>query len=348
MAADALALGEGRRSAGDFKQGVASAAQALQAGELFQYAIKTPVSLARQKSAMLPIVSEEVAGDKVSIYNQAVQPRFPLNGFRLKNTTKLNLMQGPITVFDGGTYAGDARIEDVAPGQERLISYAMDLKTEVETLTGAGQQDLVTVKIRKGTLISTRKASEERTYNIKNRDQQEKLVLVEHPFRQDWQLKEPSEPTERTRDVYRFAVNVDADKGARLSVREERQFDEQVQLTNIGSDLIAYYQKAPKVSAKVKQALERVVTVRDRVNQTAAERGRREARINEITQEQARIRENMKTLNQASEVYKRYEKKFDQQETEIENLRKEIETFKTTEAKQQQELNEYLLGLDVD
>ena len=56
----------------------------------------------------------------------------------------------------------------------------------------------------------------------------------------------------------------------------------------------------------------------------------------------------MKTLAQTSEVYKRYEKKFDQQETEIENLRKEIETYKATEAKQQQELNDYLLKLEVD
>jgi len=41
-------------------------------------------------------------------------------------------MQGSITVFDGGTYAGDARIEDLQPKEERLISYALDLKIEVD------------------------------------------------------------------------------------------------------------------------------------------------------------------------------------------------------------------------
>ena len=40
-------------------------------------------------------------------------------------------MQGPITVFDDGAYAGDAQIQDLPPGTERLISYAMDLDTEV-------------------------------------------------------------------------------------------------------------------------------------------------------------------------------------------------------------------------
>ena len=89
------------------------------------------------------------------------------------------------------------------------------------------------------------------------------------------------------------------------------------------------------------------MSLRDRLNQTSGERARREQRVNEITQEQARIRENMSKLAQTSELYNRYVKKLDQQETELENLRKEIETLKATEAKQQQELNDYLLNLDV-
>ncbi len=97
-------------------EGVQSAAQAGDVGELFQYAIDTPVTLPRQQSAMLPIVNGAVKGEKVSIYNQAVQAKHPLNGLQLTNSTDLHLMQGPITVFDGGAYAGDAKIEDLPPG----------------------------------------------------------------------------------------------------------------------------------------------------------------------------------------------------------------------------------------
>ncbi|MBX9790280.1 MAG: DUF4139 domain-containing protein, partial [Pirellulales bacterium] len=81
--------------------GTPSVAQAGDVGELFQYAIDTPVTLERQKSAMLPIVNGPVEAAKVSIYNPAVQPKHPLSGFKFKNTTPLHLMQGPITVFDG-------------------------------------------------------------------------------------------------------------------------------------------------------------------------------------------------------------------------------------------------------
>ncbi|HEY5626472.1 MAG TPA: hypothetical protein VIR79_00860, partial [Nitrospira sp.] len=65
-------------------------------GELFEYRIDEPVALAKHQSAMLPIISHTLEGKKVAIYNQQVNSKHPLNGYRLKNSTPLHLMQGPI------------------------------------------------------------------------------------------------------------------------------------------------------------------------------------------------------------------------------------------------------------
>ena len=70
-------------------------------GELFSYAIDKPVSIARQHSAMLPIVTADVAVEKVSIYNPGTHPKHPFNGLVFENTTDLKLMQGPVTELDG-------------------------------------------------------------------------------------------------------------------------------------------------------------------------------------------------------------------------------------------------------
>src|SRR4029078_5658060 len=107
------------------------AASAEDVGEPFRYVIKAPVTLGRNESAMLPIVHDAVKGEKVDIYNPAVHGKHPLAGLRLTNTTELHLLQGPVTLFDGGEYARDDRLEDIAPGSTRLISYALDLETEV-------------------------------------------------------------------------------------------------------------------------------------------------------------------------------------------------------------------------
>src|SRR5439155_1330195 len=92
---------------------------ATKLGDFFQYAIDKPVSLPRQKSALLPIANKDVEGTRLSIYNERTQAKFPLLGLKLKNTSGLHLMQGPITVFEGSNYAGDARISDIQPGRHR-------------------------------------------------------------------------------------------------------------------------------------------------------------------------------------------------------------------------------------
>ncbi len=141
----------------NLREGVQEAAQAAELGSLFQYAIDTPVSLPRQQSAMLPIVNADVKGEKVSIYNQNVLAKHPLCGLQFTNTTTLHLMQGPITVFDNGSYAGDTKIEDLPPGSQRLISYAVDLDTEVAPQSKGRPEELLNVRLLKGTLIATRK-----------------------------------------------------------------------------------------------------------------------------------------------------------------------------------------------
>ena len=120
--------------------GVSTMATATKLGDFFQYAIDKPVSLPRQKSALLPIVNKDVEGTRCSIYNERTQAKFPLLGLKFKNTSGLHLMQGPITVFEGSNYAGDARILDVEPNEERLISYAVDLGTEVNPVAVVRQR----------------------------------------------------------------------------------------------------------------------------------------------------------------------------------------------------------------
>jgi len=103
----------------DANESVRAVAAAAKMGELFQYTV-SDVTLARQKSAMLPIVTDSVEVERLSIYNSSVLRTNPLNGVRVKNTTGKHLLQGPVTVLEKGNYAGDARIDNLPAGQERL------------------------------------------------------------------------------------------------------------------------------------------------------------------------------------------------------------------------------------
>jgi hypothetical protein len=328
-------------------QGVQSVAQAGDVGELFQYTIDSAVTLPRQQSAMLPIANGSVKGEKVSIYNPAVQAKHPLNGLKLTNSTGLHLMQGPVTVFDDGTYAGDARIEDLPPGSERLISYALDLDTEVAPESKPQPEQLVKVKIAKGTVITTRKFERSTLYTIKNSGKKDKKVLIEYPYDVNWKLLDPKEPEEKTRDMYRFAITAEPGKPTKLTVSEEQTVDEQIALTNVNDDLIAYYQRSKVVSEPVKKALAEVIKRKHEIQSLAVEQQQHQQQIAAITQEQGRIRENMTRLEKNTELYNRYVKIFGTQEDDVEKAREKIKELQAKQIELQNSLNEYMLGLEI-
>jgi hypothetical protein len=331
----------------NFREGVQSQAQAGELGSLFQYAIDTPVSLPRQQSAMLPIVNADVKGEKVSIYNQGVLAKHPLCGLQFTNTTGLHLMQGPITVFDGGSYAGDAKIEDLPPGTQRLISYAVDLDTEVAPQLKGKPEELLNVRLIKGTLIATRKFVRSQEYTIKNSGKAEKKVLIEQPVDASWKLVKPEKPAEKTRNLYRFAVTAKPGEPATLTVEEEMTDGQHVAINNLDDGSIQFYLKAPVVSDKVKDALKEIVKRKAELGQVTAKRQQLEQRIREIGDDQARIRQNMPQLDRNSDVYKNYVKKFSNQESEIEKLRAEIAELADKESAMRKSLDEYMMGLDL-
>lgn len=317
-------------------------------GELFRYEIAAPVSIARQRSAMLPIVAEQVEAEKVSVYDDRVISKHPLAGVRLVNSTKLDLMQGPITVFDAGAYAGDARIEDLPAGSSRLLTYAVDLDVEVAPRFEPKPEELVSVKLVKGTLVTSRKQARRKVFEVKNSGAEAVKLLVEHPLEGGWKLVEPEQPAEKTRDRYRFAVDAEPGKPAILAVAEEQVVSQQVALTNLDDGMILFYSNAKVTSPAVKQALTDVIGRKREIERLAQERGRREQEIQTVAQEQERIRQNMAQLDRASDLYTRYVTKFAEQEDRVEALRKEIAGFQDQEQQARRGLDEMLSKLEIE
>jgi hypothetical protein len=332
----------------DLGRSVASAASAGQLGDYFQYALDKPVSLARQKSALLPIVAKDVQAQRVSIYNEGTQAKFPLLGLRLKNTSGLHLMQGPITVFEGATYAGDARIMDLQPGESRLLSYAVDLGTEVSPKPTPDSGRLVALKAVKGLLWTTTKRRLGRTYTVKNRNEQKRTVLVEHPVQHPFQLVDTPKPAETASDVYRFEVQVSPGESKSLTVTQERDEVSSVQLSNTADEQIRFFLRQPTISARVKAGLNRALQLRLAVSKTRSEMAEQQRQLNTLTTDQGRLRANLREMPATAKAYKRYLEKFDLQETQIEQYQAEIKKLQGEEHRQQKDLDSFLASFSAD
>jgi hypothetical protein len=332
----------------DLAEGVSNAAVATELGEYFQYQIEHPVTLARQKSALLPIVNGPVEAKHVSVYNESVHAKFPLLGLRFKNTTGLHLMQGPITVFENSSYAGDARVADLQPNETRLVSYAVDLGTEVQAEVPEPADSLVMVKIYKGVLHATHKIRYTKLYIVKNRSEHNRLVLVEHPYQPQLTLVTPDKPAERTRDVYRFEVKAEINKPVKLQVVEEQKRVDEIALVSSDDNTVRFFLRSASSSPAALKALEEILKLREQLAGTQREIGREEQALKVIEQDQTRMRANMERVPQTSEAYKRYLKKFDDQETQIETTRVKVAKLQETAETQKKAYEAYVLGLNIE
>lgn len=331
----------------DVYESVRSIASSAHLGELFEYSIGN-VTLPRQKSAMLPIIADSVGVERVSIYNASVLPRNALTGVRVKNTTGKLLLQGPITVLDKNTYAGDARIDDVPAGQERLLSYGVDLELVVDG-TKTMQTDVVTSgRIVKGVLSLQRKVVAWQEYRVENKSDHDKQLVVEHPVRAGWKLVETQAPIETTPTVYRFQGNVEAGKVTKLPVKEEFVRGEWVALTSVDAGQLLMYSRTGELSKSVRDALAKVIELRQRLAETERAVADRVQQLAQITQEQTRIREDMKAVSQSTSYYARLLAKLNDQESMIERLQKERDDFIARRDEQKKALDDYLSNLVVD
>jgi hypothetical protein len=332
----------------DLGSSVASAASASKLGDYFQYAIDHPVSLPRQKSALLPILGKEVEAQRVSIYNEGVHARFPLLGLALTNNTGMHLTQGPVTVFEGSTYAGDARILDLQKGERRLLSYAVDLGTEVLAVPHSENGKYTAIKIVKGIVHTTTRVSEKKTYTVANRNDEARTLIVEHPHRPEFTLTSKDKPWETASDVYRFKLEVPADKTVPFTVGEERVIQSEVSLTNLDDQNIRIFLNAPVTSPKVKEALEKAMSLKGKVSATQREIQQLERQLRDITTDQQRLRANLREMPPTAEAYKRYLKKFDTQETQIEKFQAQIKELQNDEHAQRKEYEQFLATLNVE
>ena len=325
-------------------QAVASGAAA---GEVFLYRVKEPVTIPRRQSSMLPIVNQSIAARKVSIYNAGVLPNHPLAGVWLTNNTDLTFLAGPVTVLEGGAYGGDALLGNVTPNEKRLLSYAVDLKVAVDSSVEQTQRTMG-VRIVRGVLNLTRKTQFSQTYALQNKADQDRLVVVEHPFSPDRKLVQPAEPAEKTAALYRFEVPVPAGKTVKFEVREERTDTDAIAILPATATVLETIVAGGEISAKTRAALAEAIRRKQALAVAQQEVSNLQQRITTLRREQADTRANMGALERNSQSFQRFEKKLLDSETQIEGLQKEMETKRVAADMLRVALEEYLSNLNVE
>lgn len=295
-------------------------------GDLFEYKLKERVTIRKNQSALVPILQTEIAAERVSLWNETLGEVRPLRALWVNNGSSVTLDGGSFSVLDSNTFAGEGLTEAIKPGERRLLSYATDLGLLVDAKQESGHERVTRVRISRGMLTTTSEEREKKTYIVRNEDTTPRALVIEHAARPEWKLAEDGpKPEEKASGLYRFRLNIEPKKTERLVVNEAKPLYTQYALNNVTDDQIEFFLRQKSINPEIEKALRGIVAQKKVVADFDAMIKMQQKSIDQIFTDQGRLRENMKALKGSAEektLLQRYTKQLDEEETQLDVLRK--------------------------
>jgi hypothetical protein len=330
---------------------VSTAATGSEVGDLFEYRIDQPVTVRRDRSALIPILQTRMEGERVSIFNEAARRDRPLSGMLLKNSSQLTLEDGSMTVIDGDAYAGEALMERLKPSEQRLISFALDLGTLVTVRTKADRTPTFLIKVTNGVFQAHYYQTSQKLYTLTNQTERARVVYLEHPIQEGWTLKDTREPDGKTARYYRFRIPLEPHQKVEFPVTERRALMDVYTLANFTRADLELFVARNYIDQPTRAALEKLVDLKTSIAAADARLAAIDREIAQIGEDQARLRENIKALTataEARQLIARYVSKADEQETRLEQLNKDRQAQTAERQRLQAELDSAIRNLNID
>ena len=104
-------------------------------------------------------------------------------------------------------------------------------------------------------------------------------------------------PTETTANHHRFEVKLAANANEKFVVREEHLLENSEQISNLNDDQILIYVRNKSLSDAARRQLDQVRAKKAELQEANQQVARQTTEINELVQDQERVRQNLNSLN---------------------------------------------------
>ena len=323
--------------------------QTQELGDLFEYKLNDRVTIRKNQSALVPILQSRIDAEKVSVWNPSDSS--VLRALWVDNNSNLTLDGGSFNVLEGDAFAGEGLMDAIKPGEKRLLSYAADLGILVDAKLKSENQHVAKVVIARGTMWQTTQERQECTYTIRNRDTAARVLVLEHPARPGWKLTDDETPAESSASFHRFRIALEPRTTATLTVKEYRPLTNTYMLSNITSDDIKLFLSQKMINPEVEKVLRKIVAQKNDIAVLDAVIAGRRSQVTSISDDQQRVRENMKALKGSAEekaLVERYVRELNEQEDRVQALRHEISETQQKRDAAQSSLNTMVESLQME
>lgn len=297
-------------------------------GDLFEYHLAQPVTLARGQSINVPILETTIAAERVTAWSPHKQNVAPMRALYFANTTGLMLDRGTFTVLIGDAFAGEGQLDLIHPSQQSLVRYATDESIHIEEFRPWKQPEgyIRTFDVRDGELTVHRRSLEERDFKIRNSSGFPATILIQITGQDRWGI-EPSakQPVETIGRLYRFKVEAKPGEETTFRFVQDHSSPKHYKLARLSEDDMKTFLRESNNDPALSALLQPFLDSRKQLAEIDRRLQRNAEAQKSAEMEEARIRSNMSALPQKadSSLSKQYADEMSTQENKLTQLHAE-------------------------
>ena len=302
--------------------GVVAAAATGKLGSFFVYRITHPVTVLSKKSAMIPIVSRDIPAERVLYFRYGSNMVNPYQAVRITNKSDMVLDEGPASVYEEGTFLGNALLPRLEPDQKGLVCFAVEQGVEVRTEWETPPRRAYMLAAQEGYIIVYYWQYKALKVRIKNNTKDKKRLIFDYPYNSAWKLINPK--AEREGDYLRFEFDAPAKKETVVRIEFRTSTTEHYALGNFDSKRLERFVRNGWLSDEQRRAIQEIIHQRRVVAQVEEQIRTMRAQHRRLVSEQARLRSNLQVLRGETHAIKqlraRYIKRLMESEDQIQNI----------------------------
>ena len=309
------------------------------AGELVAFTLEDRATIPRRGSATMPLLAVDANAKRASTYDASLNREHPLCSVTVKNLSETTWMPGPITIYDGGIYAGDSEIGYVAPGSRQFLSYALDLELRIETTSKATTTSHV-VASAPGFLLIEHREDAIRAYRVHNKSDGPKSLVLKQDMIEGAELLCPDQAWQKQRGQYLFLLELEPDERGDFSVVQRKRTERVESVVDVETRTLREWMKAQNLTPELREVLQRVLQIREQLSVLEGTERLTTTELEEIIEDQTRVSTLLQKVGGDTEAGHRYTAKLNSQESSIERLRSILEDVRADLSSKRQELRE--------
>lgn len=266
-------------------------------GEFFEYHVTGPVSLKRGGSAMVPLGTSKISAAKRRIWREDAGPN-PDLVLEFDNDTGLVLEEGPVVVYDQGTYAGESMLPYSCRNVEVKLAFAKDLAVHCQQEV---QSHVELRRIELGSDVVAQEHQHRIEHELRAESDHDEPVEVIFELRKVHGRKldeDGPQPFEETAGYRRFKIEVPAHQKAELTVREQWLSSRHVQYGHISAASLEDWLDHRLLDRKAFEQLSAVLSAWSEMRELEAEIRKLDRLQQAAYQKQSKISEQLGVLRE--------------------------------------------------